>query len=179
MAKYVAFLRAINVGGHTVKMGHLQKLFEMIDVRNVETFIASGNVVFDSTSRSISALERRIESHLQSELGYEVSTFIRTIKELNEIVSHRAFAESELNAEGNLLYISFTDPVPTAQAIAKLLRLTDDVNAFHVHAREVYWLRRTKLAKRGFVQPPIEKALGRPATIRNITTIRKIVSKYE
>jgi uncharacterized protein (DUF1697 family) len=50
MPKYVAFLRAINVGGRTVKMGHLRSLFEAMGFSNVETFIASGNVIFDSYS---------------------------------------------------------------------------------------------------------------------------------
>jgi uncharacterized protein (DUF1697 family) len=46
MPKYVAFLRAINVGGHTVKMDHLRRLFEALGFTNVETFIASSDVVF-------------------------------------------------------------------------------------------------------------------------------------
>ncbi len=70
MPKYVAFLRAINVGGHTVKMDYLRGLFEAIGSRNVETFIASGNVIFDSKSKNAPALERRIEKHLEETLGY-------------------------------------------------------------------------------------------------------------
>jgi uncharacterized protein (DUF1697 family) len=57
MPKYVAFLRAINVGGHTVKMDHLRRLFEALEFDNVETFIASGNVIFDSASKSTKAFE--------------------------------------------------------------------------------------------------------------------------
>ncbi len=57
MPKYVALLRAINVGGHTVKMDHLRRLFEALGFTNVETFIASGNVIFDSTSKSTKAFE--------------------------------------------------------------------------------------------------------------------------
>ena len=47
-ARLVAFLRAINVGGHNVKMDRLRELFEALGLSNVETFIASGNVIFDS-----------------------------------------------------------------------------------------------------------------------------------
>jgi len=60
LAKYIAFLRAINVGGHTVKMDHLRSLFEALGFSNVETFIASGNVIFESKSKSTRALERRL-----------------------------------------------------------------------------------------------------------------------
>jgi uncharacterized protein (DUF1697 family) len=177
MPKYVAFLRAINVGGHTVKMAHLKELFESLDLSNVETFIASGNVVFDSRSNSKS-LERKIEKHLHAELGYEVSTFVRTIQELNRIVAHPAFSEPEITAKGNILYVSFTEPAPTKQTIGKLLSLADEVNSFHVNDREIYWLRRSSLATRGFVQPPIEKVLGGPVTVRNVTTVRKLAAKY-
>ena len=73
--KYVAFLRAINVGGHTVKMDHLRNLFESMGFANVETFIASGNVIFDSKTKSTAALEMEIENQLQAALGYEVRRF--------------------------------------------------------------------------------------------------------
>ena len=51
MTRYVAFLRAINVGGHVVKMEALRKLFESMGFQRVETYIASGNVIFDSEAR--------------------------------------------------------------------------------------------------------------------------------
>ena len=56
--RYVALLRAVNVGGRTVKMDRLRTLFEELKLRNVETFIASGNVIFESTAGA-SALESR------------------------------------------------------------------------------------------------------------------------
>ena len=91
MPKYVAFLRAINVGGHTVKMDQLRSLFEALSFSNVQTFIASGNVIFDSKSKSTKALEKKIESHLQDALGYEVATFIRTTSELAVIADYKPF----------------------------------------------------------------------------------------
>lgn len=57
MQRYIAFLRAINVGGHTVKMDRLREIFEALGFSNVETFIASGNVVFETTARDPAALE--------------------------------------------------------------------------------------------------------------------------
>ena len=62
MPKYVALLRAINVGGHTVKMDHLRSLFEAIGFSNVETFIASGNVIFDSRSKDSRRWSERSKS---------------------------------------------------------------------------------------------------------------------
>ena len=53
MPQYVAFLRAINVGGHIVKVQDLRRIFESCAFAGVETFIASGNVVFESSERAV------------------------------------------------------------------------------------------------------------------------------
>ena len=98
MSRFIAFLRAINVGGHTVKMEHLRQLFESLGFSGVETFIASGNVVFQTTSKNVRALERKIERRLQDALGYEVATFIRTDAELAEIANYQPFRRSDLDA---------------------------------------------------------------------------------
>ena len=80
MPKYLAFLRAINVGGHTVKMDHLRQIFESLGLSNAETFIASGNVIFDVKAGNVKTLEKKIENKLHEALGYEVAAFIRTDK---------------------------------------------------------------------------------------------------
>ena len=76
MPKFIAFLRAINVGNHTVTMDQLRRLFEELGFTNVETFIASGNVIFDAKAKTVSSLEAKIEKHLEKVLGYEVSTMV-------------------------------------------------------------------------------------------------------
>ncbi|HXV86130.1 MAG TPA: DUF1697 domain-containing protein [Gemmatimonadales bacterium] len=70
MKAYVAFLRAINVGGHVVTMDRLRHLFGELGLDGVATFIASGNVVFRTGARNTAALERRIAPHLEDALGY-------------------------------------------------------------------------------------------------------------
>ena len=176
--KYVAFLRAINVGGHTVKMDHLRSLFESMGFANVETFIASGNVIFDSKSKNTAALERKIEKQLQAALGYEVKTFIRTLKEISDVVRKESFHASELNETGNILYVGFMSATPEDAAINKLALLVDDVNDFRVRECEVYWLRRTKVGESQYSGGIIEKTLKTPVTFRNSTTVKKILAKY-
>ena len=70
MPRLFAFLRAINVGGHTVTMAELRGQFEALGFSDVETFIASGNVIFTSRAKGGQALERRIEARLHQTLGY-------------------------------------------------------------------------------------------------------------
>ena len=176
--KYVAFLRAINVGGHTVKMDHLRSLFESIGFANVETFIASGNVIFNSKTKTTAALEMKIEKQLQSALGYEVKTFLRTLNEIADVIRDESFQKSELETPGNILYIGFMSNTPEEAAIRKLASLVDDVNDFRVREREVYWLRRTKVGESQYSGGIIEKTLRTPVTFRNSTTVKKILAKY-
>ena len=178
MPKYVAFLRAINVGGHTVKMDYLRSLFEAIGFSNVETFIASGNVIFDSKSRDVTALERKIEKYLRGELGYDVATFVRATSELAEVAGYKPFSDTELTAQGNTLYVGFMADAPDRQAKQKLLSFSTKINDFHIHGREVYWLCRKKFGESEFSGTLLEKCLGTRVTLRNSTTIRKIASKY-
>ena len=178
MPKYIAFLRAINVGGHTVKMDHLRRLFEALGFAKVETFIASGNVVFDSSSRSTRTLEKKIETHLRETLGYEVATFIRTTSELSAIAGYKPFPDAELKADGNVLYIGFMADEPNEEAKRKVLSLTTAVDDFHIRGRELYWLCRTKISESEVSGSVLQKALGMAMTLRNSTTVKKIAAKY-
>jgi uncharacterized protein (DUF1697 family) len=178
MPRYVAFLRAINVGGHTVKMDHLRNLFTGLGFANVETFIASGNVIFDSTSKSSSALEKKIENCLRKALGYEVATFIRSTSELAEIAQYMPFSASELSAPGHSLYIGFIAIEPDIKAKEELLSLKTRVDDFHLKGREVYWLCRRKFSESEISGALLGKVLGMPATLRNSTTVKKIAAKY-
>ena len=178
MPKYVAFLRAVNVGGHIVKMDQLRQLFEALDFPNVETFIASGNVIFDSTSKNTKTLERKIESVLRETLGYAVATFIRSTSELVNIAEYKPFDDSELNADGNALYIAFTADEPSTESKRKLRTFTTEVDDFQVYGREVYWLSRTKISESRFSGAQLERVLGMPATLRNANTVRRLAAKY-
>ena len=159
-------------------MDHLRRLFEGIGFTEVETFIASGNVIFEAADKSSKALERKIEATLQEALGYKVATFIRTPAELAEIAGHKPFKASDLEEEGNFLYISFAAETPSQEAQQKLLTFTTEVDEFHIHKREVYWLCRKKLSDSKFSGALLEKTLGLPLTMRNATTVKKMASKY-
>ena len=178
MPKYVAFLRAINVGGHTVKMDSLRSLFESLGFSQVETFIASGNVIFDSPSRSSQALEKKVEEFLHKTLGYAVATFIRSTSELSAVASHKPFSVGELNTPGNSLFIGFMAAKPSDAAKKLLQSSNSKVDEFHLHGREVYWLLRARFSDSKFSGSRLEKTLGMPVTLRNSTTVRKLVAKY-
>ena len=178
MPRYIAFLRAINVGGHNVKMDQLRILFEQLEFSNVETFIASGNVIFDSPATNVQQIEQQIERHLQAALGYAVATFIRSTAELAAVAAYQPFASAELTQEGSSMYIAFLQAAPGDAAAQKLLTFRTEVDDFHVHDREFYWLRRIRMSDSIFSGALFEKTIGMPATLRNVTTVRKLAAKY-
>lgn len=175
--RFAAFLRAINVGGRVVKMGQLRDAFEGAGFANVETFIASGNVIFDSSSKDAARLEQAIERQLSSMLGYEVATFIRSMPELRAAAEHVAFPARAVKAAHGL-YVAFLRTAPSASAAKALMAFRSDTDDFHLHGREAYWLARLPVSKTPFSGARLEKALGMPATLRNVTTVRKMADKY-
>ncbi len=177
MPRYIAFLRAINVGGHTVKMDMLSQQFEALGFSAVETFIASGNVVFETTAKNVQALEKSVEERLRATLGYEVATFIRTGAELTAIANYQPFAPSALKT-AQALNIAFLTEALDAASQQKLLTLKTDIDDFHLQGREVYWLCRRRQSESTFSNVVLEKTLRRPSTIRGVNTIQKMAAKY-
>ena len=174
MARYVAFLRAINVGGHTVKMEALRALFTELGLQEVSTFIASGNVLFESRARDIAALERKIEAHLKKALGYEVATFIRSTAELAAVAAHDPFPDRA----DPVVYVAFLKEAPAEEARAKLMSYRSEDDDFHVRGREIYWLPGGRVSDSKFSGAVLEKAIRLPGTMRNMTTVRKLAALH-
>ncbi len=177
MPRFIAFLRAINVGGHTVRMDVLRALFEAINFSDVETFIASGNVIFHSSSEDTRALEQTIEQQLQQALGYEVATFIRTDQEVIRIACYKPFTDLEMQSAGAFNIAFLADPL-TPEAQQTLNTLKTEIDDFHTCDREVYWLCKKKQSDSKFSNAVFEKKLNVKATFRGANTVIKIAAKY-
>lgn len=177
MPRFVAFLRAINVGGHTVPMAALRDLFETAGFDAVETFIASGNVIFSSRTGDAAKVAGKIEAHLRKSLGYEVATFIRTLEEVHAIARFKPFTESQLKAAGALNVAFLAEPV-SAAAKQSLLAHRSKTDDFHVHGREAYWLTATRQSESPFFKVGMEKAMRVPATVRGMNTVVKLAAKH-
>ncbi|MBA3292339.1 MAG: DUF1697 domain-containing protein [Actinomycetota bacterium] len=172
MARLVAFLRAINVGGRTVKMDHLRSLISGYGMEAVETFIASGNVIVEGGRRKPANVESMLERRLEADLGYPVATFVRTTAELAHVVD----AEPFFAAPGRY-YVTFLKEVPVATATERLLTLRSAAEDFAVVGRDLHWLVRTGFETRLTGNQSAWAAFG-PGTTRNITTIRRLAAKY-
>ena len=172
--KYVAFLRAINVGGNAIiKMADLKKMFEAAGLENVQTYIQSGNVIFES-EEGADSLAKQIERLLEKTARYKIEVFVRTIREVQSIAEKSPFGVKD----GEMVYVTFLNTKPGKQSQQALLNHKSDADDFAFKGREVYSLRRDR-EKSVFSNNFLEKILKMPATSRNLTTIIKIVEKYK
>jgi len=176
MARHVAFLRAINVGGHVVTMDSLRKAFERMGFDDVETFIASGNVIFTSAARARGALEHRIEAALEKALGYEVKTFLRSPEEVAAIAAYAPFSAARIKSAAALNVGLLAAPLPAAGRAA-LAALETDIDAFHVNGSEIYWLCTSRQSESKFSNAVFERAVKTRATFRGINTMVRLSTR--
>jgi len=178
MARYVAFLRAVNVGGsHVVKMDALRATFEGLGFANVETFIASGNVIFDTRTKDILELERKIERTLEKTLGHEVATFVRSLDAVSAISRYEPFSTPQMAAAA-ALNVGFLKESLAEASRAALAGLRTDIDDFHVNGSELYWICRKKQSESKISNAVFERALKVKATFRGMRTLQKLAAKY-
>jgi len=174
MNRYIAFLRAINVGGTTIiKMSDLKRLFESFGLENVETYIQTGNVIFESDENKPSVLEEQIEQQLEEAFGKRIQLFVRTTRELAAIVEECPFDPKA----GETLHVVILDRKPSKKSIDGLMSLRSAVDDFAVVGREAFNLRRNR-EKSIFSNNLVEKTLDVAGTTRNFTTIKILAEKY-
>jgi uncharacterized protein (DUF1697 family) len=158
-------------------MAELRRVFEDLGLKEVETFIASGNVVFHSDAENVRALELLIEDGLRESLGYEVTTFLRTEEEVSAIAKYEPFKKSHLR-DAAALNVGFLVDPPTPAAKKLIATFKSEIDDFHVRGREVYWLSQTKQSDSKFNNVRFEKMLNTRATWRGINTVKRLAAKY-
>jgi len=158
-------------------MQQLRAQFEALGLEKVETFIASGNVIFETRNWSMVKLEQKVESQLAKALGYEVSAFIRTDMEVAEIARSRPFVAKEVKTAGAFNVAFLAHPLNAASAL-RVQEFKTDIDDFRVRGREVFWLCRRKQSESRFSNNAFEKALKVRATFRGMSTISKLAAKY-
>jgi len=177
MPRYVAFLRAVNVGGRIVKMDELRGHFEDAGFGDVETFIASGNVIFSSPAKDAAPVERKIEAHLARVLGYEVPAMIRTTAEVALAAAREPYAAKDLAGAGAYV-VAFLKAAPDAAGKTRLAALATPADRFVVHGREVYWLSTVRQGESTLTIVKFERAVGCAATMRAMTSLQKLAAKH-
>lgn len=155
-------------------MSRLKELFEELQWKEVETFIASGNVLFSCLGTSESA-EQRISAHLHQALGYPVDSFVRTVEQLAVMGRKRMFREE--GQDGITVHVAFLHQSLAPETARGLEGVRTDQDEFRVDGREFYWLCRGRTSDSVVWKLPAAKALKLPScTMRNMTSVRKLIA---
>ena len=158
-------------------MARLQAEFQALELGNVQTFIASGNVVFDTRARNLAALAARIEAHLLGAFGFEVHTFLRSPAEVAAIASCAPF-DAATTAACKTFVVGFVAEPLGREALARIARFESGADHFHARGRELYWLSRQSQHESRFSNVAFEKATGVRTTFRAMTTVQALASAH-
>jgi uncharacterized protein (DUF1697 family) len=175
MIKYLAFLRGINVGGQKlIKMQDLKQVFLSMGLANVQTYIQSGNVSFESESDNLEFLNDLIESHILNQLEYKVNVMLRTCNFINHLVKANPFKSLETDQKTKC-YVCFLYNEPKIRPILPLINQKEGLELIHLDKFEAFILSKEINGRFGFPNNFIEKELNVISTARNWTTLNRIV----
>ncbi len=152
-------------------MERLRRIVEEAGFENVATFIASGNVIFDTPV--FDDLEARLEIALSDELGFDVPVYLRTGSEITAVADLRPFGEDESN-----LAISFLPNVPRPADVDRLVAATSGNDRLTVVGREVYWSHVGPRVESEHSEARVIRTLGMQTTQRSANTVRRIADRY-
>ncbi len=174
--QYVVFLRAVNVGGHTVKKETLQAAFSSLGFTDVATHRQSGNITFSADETNPDAVRANVEAKLKPALGYDVSAFIRTFSQLKQLLDFVPFpAKAKAGIDFMITFLEkapdkvpFEVPVTIPKSTARILA---------IHGTEVFSETHGG-GEGGMPNPYLESKLKMKATTRNLNVVKEIVEKF-
>ncbi|MGZ4160254.1 MAG: DUF1697 domain-containing protein [Neobacillus sp.] len=176
MTIYIALLRGINVGGHKrIKMADLKQLLETIGLRNVKTYIQSGNVLFESEEET-DQLRQRMEEEINKNFGFPVPVILRTAQEFERIFKSCPFPTESL-PQGESVNVAFLSGVPSEEGIEYLSTVESNRDEYKIEGKDVYlYFGQSILDSKLATQLP---KLGVQATVRNWKTVTKLAAMVE
>jgi uncharacterized protein (DUF1697 family) len=171
---YVAMLRGVNVGGNSLKMQWLRGACEAMGLRDVRTYLQSGNIVFSSTLGA-AKLAAMLKAAIDQQTRLPVPVIVRSAKEMAALVGACPFLKRKA-IDASKLHVTFLGDVPKQPDIARLDKLAGARDEYRLEPREVFLhcpinYGETKLSNTG-----IEKALGVSATTRNWNTVTTLAA---
>jgi len=172
MPTYISMLRGINVGGQKkIKMADLRKFYQSLGYKAVQSYIQSGNVVFQVSEKDTTNLEKTIVTAIRDKYGFDVTVIVRTPQEFNTIVKNNPFS----NKDTGRIYVTFLSEIPTDFPRDRLSSAQNGQEEFQLSEQEIYLFMpdgygRTKLSNNFF-----ERVLGVGATTRNWRTVNRLL----
>ena len=171
MSPWVALLRGINVGKtKTVKMEDLAALYESLGLKNVRTYLRSGNVIFDAPEMDTEKLSLILEERITGTVGFPVKVLIRTGEELQQVINDNPFLPG-LSRDITRLHVTFLSDYPTPASLHMVNAIKDEADSVVATGREVYLFCPDGYGRTRFSNAFFEKNLGMVATTRNWKTV--------
>jgi uncharacterized protein (DUF1697 family) len=170
---YVAFLRGINLGKRRVKNDQLSQVFTSLGFKEIKVLIASGNVVFESDEKSEAKLTKTVEAALETALGFQVSTMLRSASEVQAMIDLDPFNGIEVTKQTRLYVTLLAEKTKSSLALP-YTSLGGELQILSRTDREVFSvLTVTQAGRSADAMTVIEKEYGKGATTRNWNTILK------
>ncbi len=174
MPIYVALLRGINLGPHKrMKMERLRASFEDLKFKQVQTYIQSGNVVFEAGKESLPAMCSRIENKILSDFGFPAPVVLRTAQELKRAITNNPFVKRS-GIGLDKLHVIFLPEVPGPDALKELQGLTTSPDESSCLGKEIYLFLPNGMSKSSLINNRIERRHLKGATTRNWQTVNNI-----
>jgi uncharacterized protein (DUF1697 family) len=179
MAVVISMLRGVNVGGHNkIKMDALRALYESLGLRDPQTYVQSGNVVFRTQAKDLAALAKRIENAIERSFGFRPAVIVRTPSELRNVIARNPFAKRHAIDPSRLLVI-FLASDPSAEARSQVLKIEAEPEELRIDGREVYIYYPNGLARPKLPWARVEKTLKTSGTGRNWNSVTKLLEIAE
>jgi uncharacterized protein (DUF1697 family) len=177
MAIYLSLLRGINIGGHKkIKMSDLKALYESLRFGQVTTYIQSGNVLFSAeTNETSDILSLRISKAIENHFGFDVPVVIRTMEEVQQIVTQNPFV-NEAETAPDKLVVMFLGSVPDATTLEKVKVKITDNSRFAFIGNTLYFFYPDGYGQTKWHSNFFEKQLRTTVTARNWATTCKLAA---
>jgi len=176
VAKYVALLRGINVGGcNKVAMGDLRALFGKLGFADTVTLLQSGNLVFAGDRRSGAALERLFEAETAKQLGVAADYIVRSAAEWKKIVAGNPFIKEAESDPGHLVVMALKS-VPAAGDVELLLGAIQGPESLRCDGQQLYIVYPDGIGRSKLTGTLIERKLKTRGTARNWNTVLKLAA---
>ncbi|WP_142785150.1 DUF1697 domain-containing protein [Changchengzhania lutea] len=173
MQTYIALLRGINVSGHKkIPMADLRTLLSESGLKNVQTYIQSGNLIFESSEENIQNLELNIHEAIKSNFGFEVPVLVKTPGELKKIFDDCPFSEEKKQHS----YFSLLYSIPEEIAVQEISKMSHPNEEFIITDRCIYFYSSIGYGRTKYNNNYFERKLKTTATARNYKTMLKLLS---
>jgi uncharacterized protein (DUF1697 family) len=171
--RYVALLRGINVGGKTlIKMADLKTCMEELGLEDVSTYIASGNVLFDTGSRDAAKLERAIESAVEKRFRLPVKVVVLDRAGYARIV--KAIPKAWVGDKALRANVAFVRRGTDAKKVVRELEPDGAVEEVKAVAGAILWATKRDAVNRSVMRKLIGGAAYKELTVRNLNTTLKL-----